>query len=263
LGGVRLGPAVTAVFSAAVLAGCAGSADPGAVNPNTANPSMVNPSTATATTAGPEAGRTVSFTSSDGVALTGTLFGSGTTGVVLSNMGDNDPADWQRFASVLSRQGYLVLTYTFRDPARSTAEMGTGTEADLAGAIAYLRVQSADDIVLVGASLGGMATASMVGADGVRAAVVLSSPVKVPGAGYAVDRQALAANTVPILYIAADDDPVVPAADTRRLYELTAGPREWQHYPERAHGSELLDGASAGAVTARITGFLAEHAPIP
>src|SRR4029453_18877383 len=134
LGGVRLGPAVTAVFSAAVLAGCAGSADPGAVNPNTANPSMVNPSTATATPAGPEAGRTVSFTSSDGVALTGTLFGSGTTGVVLSNMGDNDPADWQRFSSVLSRQGYLVLTYTFRDPARSTAEMGTGTEADLAGA---------------------------------------------------------------------------------------------------------------------------------
>ena len=248
--------AVTAVTSAAVLAGCAGPDDPGLDTAST-----VNPSTGT-TTAGPEAGRRVSFSSSDGVALTGTLFGTGTTGVVLSNMGDNDPARWERFAPVLSRQGYLVLTYTFRDPARSTGEVGTDTEADLGGAIAYLRAQGADDIVLVGASLGGMATASMIGTDGVRAAIVLSSPVKVPGADYAVDRQVLAANTVPILYVAADNDPVVPVADTRRLFELTAGPREWQRYPERAHGCELLDGASAGAVTARITGFLAEFAPI-
>jgi uncharacterized protein len=256
---VRFRLAVTALASAVALAGCAGlggrrADDPGPVNPSTATPT------------GPTAGRTVSFTSADGVALTGTLFGTGTTGVVLSNMGDNDPADWERFAPMLSQQGYLVLAYTFRDAARSsrfTAEMGTDTEADLAGAIAYLQEQGADTIVLIGASLGGMATASLVGADGVRAAVVLSSPVRVPDADYAVDRQALAANTIPVLYIAADADPVVPAADTRRLYELTAGPREWQSYPEQVHGSELLDSGSAGQVTARIIGFLAEHAPIP
>jgi len=258
---VRFRLAVTALASAVLLAGCAGPGGKGADDPGPVNPTPVNPSTATPT--GPTAGRAVSFTSADGVALTGTLFGTGTTGVVLSNMGDNDPADWERFAPVLSQPGYLVLTYTFRDTARSSSEMGTDSEADLAGAIAYLRKQGADDIILIGASLGGMATASLVGTDGVRAAVVLSSPVRVPGEDYAVDRQALAANTVPILYIAADADPVVPAADTRRLYELTAGPREWQSYPEQVHGSELLDSGSAGQVTARITGFLAEHAPIP
>jgi pimeloyl-ACP methyl ester carboxylesterase len=220
--------------------------------------------TAAITTTAPAVGRPVSFPSADGVELTGTLFGAGTTAVVLSNMGDNDPADWERFAPVLSERGYLVLTYQFRYPARSSrfsAEMATGTLADLAGAIRFVQDSGADDIVLIGASLGGMATAGLTGTEGVRAAVVLSSPVAVHEVDYAVDRAALEAGTVPILYIAADDDPVVPVTETRKLYALTAGPRDWQSYPEHAHGTDLLAGNSGPALTRRLVGFLEHHAP--
>ncbi|MCI0689026.1 MAG: dienelactone hydrolase family protein [Sporichthyaceae bacterium] len=243
------------VIAAAPVTACSDGSDP------VASPA---PPTTGAATAPADPGRPVTFPAADGAELTGMLFGAGSTAVVLSNMGDNDPADWQRFAPVLGRQGYLVLTYQFRYPVRTqsfTATMATETLADLRGAIAFVRERGAADVVLVGASLGGMATASLAGADGVRAAVVLSSPAEIPELGYAVDTAALEAGTVPILYIAGDRDPVVPAADTRRLYDLTAGPREWQSYPEAGHGSELLDTASGPALTQRLIRFLAETVP--
>src|SRR5258706_7156160 len=97
------------------------------------------PSTAPSSTA---RSSTVFFSTVDGARLTGRLFGAGATGVVLSNMGDNDPAAWEGFAPALADRGLLVLTYSFRYPLRTdafTPAMARGTVADLTAAVDYLR----------------------------------------------------------------------------------------------------------------------------
>src|SRR5215469_11482368 len=88
------------------------------------------------------AAQAVTFPAADGVTLHGKLFGHGPTTVVLSNMGDNDPAEWEAFAPLLAVRGYSVLTYNFRYPAYTnsfTPAMAVGTVPDLTGAVAFVR----------------------------------------------------------------------------------------------------------------------------
>src|SRR5262245_60901106 len=99
-----------------LLAACgAPSTAPPAVSSATA-PALL-PTLATPTLA---ARRTVNFAASDGTQLTGTLYGAGATAVVLSNMGDNDPAPWDAFAPQLADRGYMVLTYKYRYPTNTS-----------------------------------------------------------------------------------------------------------------------------------------------
>jgi pimeloyl-ACP methyl ester carboxylesterase len=180
----------------------------------------------------------------EGVTVRGTLFGAGATGVVLSNMGDNDPADWERFAPYLAGEGYAVLTYAYRYPARPrslTPEMARGALADLQGAAAYLRSRGATRIVLIGASLGGMVTAKAAKATRAEAVAIIASPADRPDFDLSVAPADLRAITGPKLFIASDDDPTVPAAETRGLYDRAPEPKTWMSFASTAHGTRLLD----------------------
>src|SRR5690348_10578587 len=112
------------LFLVGLLAGCGPSASP------TTSPSP-------AATAQP-----VTFAAADGVSLHGTLSGHGDTAVILSNMGDNDPFQWEQFAPMLVGRGYRVLTYSFRYPMDTNAFIPAYAQAtvpDLLGAVAYVR----------------------------------------------------------------------------------------------------------------------------
>jgi dienelactone hydrolase len=107
----------------------------------------------------------VRFRSSDGVRLSGRLFGSGHTGVVLSHMIRSDQQPWWWMASVLADHGIMTLTYDQRGtcpggPAGCSA--GTldpgATDQDILGAVDYLRSRGADRVIIGGASLGGTAS---------------------------------------------------------------------------------------------------------
>ena len=81
-------------------------------------------------------------------------------------------------------RGYLVLSYSFRYPMRTnrfTEAMARGTVPDLLGAIAYVRGLGATRVVLIGASLGGIAVGKVAGASGAAAVVVLASPQELLG----------------------------------------------------------------------------------
>src|SRR3989337_802453 len=67
-------------------------------------------------TAGP---RAVTFQTEDGVTLSGTLFGQGGSGVVLSHMFPTDQTSWHAFANTLAGNGYLALAYDFRGYGKS------------------------------------------------------------------------------------------------------------------------------------------------
>src|SRR5262245_36575717 len=64
--------------------------------------------------------RAITFSAPGGVKMIGTIYGVGTTAVILSNMGDNDPSAWEAFAPKLAARGYTVLTYKFRYPTNSS-----------------------------------------------------------------------------------------------------------------------------------------------
>jgi uncharacterized protein len=236
---------------AVLVAGC-GSTPPG---PPAGTPTGSPPPAA--------AGRPVSFPAADGAPLSGRLYGTGAVGVVLSAMGDNDPGAWDRFAPTLAGQGYRVLTYAYRYPARPTTftpEMARGAVDDLRGAAAYLRAQGAMRLVLVGASLGGMATAKAAGEIGAAGVVVISAPAAEPGIGLTVEAAELAAMTGPKLFIASEADPVVPMAETRRLYDMAAEPREWRAFPGAAHGTQLFDSEHGDALAAALVAFVSSTA---
>src|SRR5918998_1998919 len=166
-------------------------------------------------TPSPPAGAEVSFAAPGGATIAGHLFGAGTSAVVLSNMSDNDEADWQRFAPALAATGYAVLTYSYRYPPRSrsvTAPMVRGAVDDLRGAVGFVRARGAQRVILIGASLGGMVTAKAAGALAVDGVVIMAAPADRPEFDLRIDAAELAAIAAPKLFIASDSDPTVAAA---------------------------------------------------
>lgn len=206
----------------------------------------------------------VTFATSDGVTLSGQLFGAGSTAVVLSNMGDNDPAAWERFAPLLASRGYLVLTYSYRYPLRTnhfTAAMAQGSVPDLQAAIAFVRAQGASKLVLMGASLGADATAKVAGSGGAAAVVLLAGELEVVGYDFSITDTELAAMTAPKLFVASKEDTITPYADSQALYARVPEPKQFTSYPGSAHGVRLFDTADSDSLRERLIGFVTTNAP--
>jgi dienelactone hydrolase len=223
-----------ALLAAATLAGC-GEEGPG---PTPA------PTTSPARTGAPQ----ISFPAADGPSVTGRLWGSGTTAVILSNMGDNDPAHWERFAPTLAAKGYTVLTYAYRYPSPSrsiTAQGARDAVNDLRGAVAFARSRGAQRVVLIGASLGGMVTAKAAGSLDVAGAAIIAAPGDRPDFEMRIEPAELAAIKAPKLFVASDGDSNVPAAETKKLFDAAPEPKRWQQFTSTAHGTQLLDTALA------------------
>lgn len=212
----------------------------------------------------PAAPRAVAFAASDGVQLSGTLYGAGATAVVLSNMGDNDPAPWEAFAPQLAKRGYQVLTYKYRYPTNAShfdSAMANHTLDDLRGAIAFVRGAGAQRLVLVGASLGGMATAKAAAVEKPVAMIIMAAPVDLAEFDYHVTPSELQSAAVPKLFIGSADDRIVPFTDTERMFELATDPKELHSYPGAAHGVQLFAGEHADDLAQRLVMFITTNAP--
>ena len=245
--------AAVALLLVAAVAGCAGSSAP--------QSSSTTPAPASASA--PAVGRAVSFTATDGVRLSGRLYGTGTTAVVLSNMGDNDPELWDAFAPKLADRGYLVMTYSYRYPRNVetfTSDMALHTVDDLRGAIAQLRAAGASTLVLAGGSLGGMATAKVALSAKAAAMVVLAAPVDLADYGFHVLPAELR-GAMPKLFLGADEDAVVPFANTQRMFDLAAQPKELKTYTGSEHALHLFEGEHAKELEDTLIDFITAKAP--
>ena len=199
----------------------------------------------------------VTFETADGATVSGELYGSGKTAVIFSVMGNCKPG-WREFAQLTAAQGFMVLTYLWH----GCRESGVANEAELQkfvedarAAISFVREQGAEKIILAGASLGGLASAKLAVESQASGLVVLASPPSIPQWVVEVDSADL--NTdIPKLFITAENDKTVSADDTRALYDLAAGPKEWQTYPGTAHGTDLFEGESGPELQRRILEFI-------
>lgn len=206
----------------------------------------------------------ITFTTPDGATIGAFLYGSGETVVIFSVMG-NCRRGWEEMANLVSQNGMAALTYQWRACKESGSVVQTELQKfvdDLRGAIQFAREQGAQKIILVGASLGGVASAKLAVETSPNGLIIVASPREIEDWGFEIGLGDVNID-MPKLFITAENDSVVPAAKTRELFDLVAEPKEWQTYPGTAHGTELFESESGEAMQKRILDFILAIAERP
>jgi pimeloyl-ACP methyl ester carboxylesterase len=244
--------ALSAVLLVA-LAGCEGAA--------------TQPALTTATSAS-EAGATpayssVTFGTDDGLTLGGRIYGEGARGVILAHMYPADQTSWDAVAQRLAAEGFIVLTFDFRGYGESEGTKDIRyLDLDVTAAVATIRQAGAEEIVLVGASMGG--TACLKSADQLQAlssirlagVATLSAPVQFKGLSA---QAAMPRLQIPLLFIAAEGDSGASAA--RDLQDLAEGRGTLEILAGSDHGTDLFAGSQAQETWRLLLQFLQESMP--
>lgn len=199
--------------------------------------------------------RTVTFQTEDGITLSGTLFGASGVGVLLSHMFPADQSSWHAFGRTLADNGYLALAYDFRGYGESGGSKELAKlDRDVRAAVAFLREQGARQIVLIGASMGGTASAKVALSVEAIGLVVLSSPQSFQGLNVTADELNL--NGASSLWIASRDDPV--SRDVEVMYEDASEPKSIHLYNGAAHGTDIFSTPDGADLSRRILNFIAD-----
>ncbi len=215
-------------------------------------------------TSAPDAGtsgsvreRNVAFTTSDGVHLTGRLFGSSKVGITLAHMYPADATSWYPVARKLASAGYMALAFNFRGFGDSQGpKIIPKAPIDVGAARDYLRRAGARDVVFVGASMGGTASLVAAQSDDPVAVVSVSAPLRFEGLDAVPSTTSIQR---PVLLMAAKDDPS-GAFDALEQFARDLPDPVTKVYAGDAHGTNLLS-ARPGAVD-EIIAFLRRWAPI-
>jgi esterase/lipase len=218
----------------------------------------------------PSDSKEITFESTDGVALSGRLFGpdEGSAGVVLAHMFPSDQSAWYFFANRLGQRGYRVLTFNFRgycpggDAGCSEGEKNIpAIWQDLEGAVQALRSEGVSRFGLVGASMGG--TASLIVAaeegDDVDALITLSAPTAFEGLEASAD--VLARVSAAKLFIAGHED-VDAAQSVDALYGESLQPKRPVILTTGDHGTDILTGNQAGVASTEMINWLERYLPV-
>jgi len=203
------------------------------------------------------ASQTVSFITDDGVTLGGTLYGSGSTAVIFSHMFPTDQTSWTALARELANRGYMTLTYDFRGYGASGGQKDVSQiDRDLRAAVAFVRQQGATHLVLVGASMGGTATAKVAATERPVAVVIMSAPASFRGLSVSDDE--IQAITAPKLFIGSEQDGAT--RDTLHMFDVASEPKEKHIYPGSGHGTFIFDSQYGDDLTQRLIQFIEANA---
>jgi pimeloyl-ACP methyl ester carboxylesterase len=200
--------------------------------------------------------KTVKFFTSDGVRLSGNLFGKGKTVVILAHMYPADQSSWFGFARLLAGKGYLAMTFDFRGYGRSLGSKQINLiDRDLKAAIDYIKPK-ADKIFLIGASMGGTASLKLAAKEaGIVGVISLSAPVKFQGLDASPDITNI---KVPKLFIASEGD-LGAAQSARWFYQRSQDPKKLDIVGGDMHGTNILKGSASKKVTKEMLDFIAQH----
>jgi alpha-beta hydrolase superfamily lysophospholipase len=210
--------------------------------------------------------RHVRFATADGTTLGGTLWPAtpprppSGPAVVLSNEYAAGQAGWGGLPEHLRRHGYTVLTYDWRGLGASGGRFDpTKAAQDLRAAVAYLRQARPTRLVLVGASLGAMVTATQAAALH-PVAIGLLSPAR-SFAGVTVSDQVVRRLGMPKLLVTSEQDKA--AGQAAGIFRAAAPPKQVLDYPGDAHGTQVLHGPHRADLLAQFDAWLGRYAPVP
>ncbi len=199
------------------------------------------------------------FKAADGTRLAGHRFGRGTTAVVLAHQSNGNVCQWAPYARRLASLGYLAIAFDFRGHGDSQYRKYPASRrlaGDVSAAVKVARRLGAKKVVLVGASLGGIAVTVAAAntrplVDGV---INLSGPANFGGIDAVAAAQRL---QVPVLYIAGDNDDGF-TEDARKLYQATAETEKaLELIAGTEHGVQLV--SHAGRARTLVESFIAAH----
>jgi pimeloyl-ACP methyl ester carboxylesterase len=254
-----------AVLGLVLLGACDGSGDrAGNGQAATASPASSTPPTTADIAARPclrdgEASRVFRFTTGDGATLVGLVLGSGRTGLVLGHQLGSDLCEWLPQARAFAKDGNRVLVFDFAGFGESRPGPDGRVDNDVVAATAQLRRRGADQVVLVGSSMGG--TAVLSAATRIRppvAAVVSLSGAS--GFGGVDAEAAMGRLKVPVLFIVGADDRHF--TDQARLMHRAAGVADKRLLVVGGggHGTSMVEfGDDAPRVLATLRRFIADH----
>jgi dienelactone hydrolase len=194
-------------------------------------------------------GGKVRFEASDEVKLVGRIFGDGDVGVVLAHMGrgGDTQADWYRLARALAEGGYTALTFNRRGVcARLGRECSGGPDdyatswKDVVGAANFVRARGAKDVVLIGASIGAMASLHALANGSVEAAALIELGGVNHESGYDFSRAELEALEGDKLFVSSAGDTYGGADAAREWHGWAREPKQLTILPGDAHGTDML-----------------------
>ena len=182
------------------------------------------------------------LTTLDGVSIATYTQGEGTTAIVLVHQVNQDHCGWATEAAALAKN-YRVMSIDLRGYGTSQRAKGTTAYAyrnDIAAAVASLRTNGANKVVLVGASMGGSAVV-VAGAfitppvDGI---VAVSAPTNYKGQNAKTAAPKL---TIPARFIAASDDAAAVTSAQSLNRSATSSPdHQAVVFAKGGHGWVLL-----------------------
>lgn len=188
----------------------------------------------------------VQFVTEDGVALCGYVLGTGSRGITLGHARGWGLKSWLPFGERLAEEGYQVILWEFRDIAPSgsaAAGMSQRWDLDVLAAAQVLRERRVTEIIAMGASYGGTATAvaaaeipELVGV------VILSAPAH----GMEIDAiSAMESVTAPAFFAVSREDwqnaPGVYQEHVESLYEACRSDQKEIHIAEGSdHGTDMI-----------------------
>jgi len=214
----------------------------------------------------------VTFPAGDAAHTTihGTLYGQNPIGVIFTHDGqlNSDRGDWLPFAEQVAAYGYMVLIYDNRGYGETGGSSGGsgGITASMDGALAFMREQGAEQLILVSSGTAGIygiklacenANGDIVGNAAISAARVSFDNT------IAVGRTELTTLTMPTLWAVTSEDEV-RFEDTQAMYELAGGTdKQLLIYPGMIRGADILRDEESGPDLAQhLLAFILRAAPI-
>lgn len=205
-------------------------------------------------------GEHISMTTEDSIRLDATFFpAKGKVAVVFAHMGIDNQTSWQAFASEIAQAGMPAFTFDFRCFGKSecfTDFTQMTNLRDVRAAIAYLRGRGYQKIVCVGASMGASACLNASLQEKLAGLVYIAGAksIRVSGLEFPLD---MIDPTIPKLFIVSDNDRYAQVVtDTPMYYDLAPQPKQFIHYPETVHGTELFASQSGSQFHQALMDFL-------
>ena len=191
----------------------------------------------------------MTFEAADGVKLAGRLYGDGDVGVVLAHMGraGDTLLDWVLLSRELAERGYMALAHNRRGvcttPGRECSagfDEYTRSWKDVVGASSYLRARGANEVVLVGASIGAMASLYALVTKRVEASAFVELGGVNHRSGYAFSREQLERLEGDKLFVSSAEDTYSAADAARDWHRWAREPKQLEILPGSAHGTDML-----------------------